>query len=114
MSVHRADCQNYLNSKARGDDEGRWINVGWGSVISELYNTSLSILARDRSGLIMDVVTVLNSIKLDVTSLTARSIEDGKAIANITISVKNRGQLLNAMNRLSAISGVIEVKRAGG
>ena len=89
----------------------RWIKVGWGETNGEIYDTSIQIMARERSGLIMDVATILNLLKLNIKSLNARDIGDGIAMIYIEFGVRDREELSQAMRKLGGIHGVSEVKR---
>ncbi|NLL38283.1 MAG: bifunctional (p)ppGpp synthetase/guanosine-3',5'-bis(diphosphate) 3'-pyrophosphohydrolase [Clostridiales bacterium] len=113
VSVHRTKCQNYLNSRARGEDEGRWIKVAWGNTEGETYQTALTVSADDRNGLIVDIATALGAVKTKITSLNVREVGNGKALAFITIEVKDLAALQTAMNRLRIIPGVSDVERPG-
>jgi GTP pyrophosphokinase len=113
ISVHRAECLNCLNSRARGEDDGRWIDVGWGETGGELYTTSITINARDRNGLIVDVATVLNAAKVKILSMNMRETGGGKAVAMISLEVPDNSVLASVMSRLSLISGVVDVSRPG-
>ena len=113
VSVHRRDCENYKRSLANPEESGRWIKVGWADVITDHYTTTLSISARERSGLVMDVATVLNSLSAKVRSLSARDMGTGKSIINVTLEVSNIDDLRSVMRKLGSINGVIDVKRGG-
>ncbi|MBR6311556.1 MAG: bifunctional (p)ppGpp synthetase/guanosine-3',5'-bis(diphosphate) 3'-pyrophosphohydrolase, partial [Oscillospiraceae bacterium] len=113
ISVHRAECQNCLNSRARGEDEGRWIDVSWGETGGELYTTTISLNARDRNGLIVDVATVLNAAKVKILSMNMAEVGGGKAVATIQVEVPDNTVLASVMSRLSLINNVVEVSRPG-
>jgi len=113
VSVHRADCKNYLMSKDDPKDGGRWIKVSWTDAPSESYITTIKILARERSGFVMDLATVLNSLNAKVLSLTARDIEGGKSTAAVTLEVKNLSDLDIIISKLRTVAGVSEIARAG-
>ena len=113
VSVHRADCPNYLNSREKPEEKDRWIKVEWAPATSEYYQTTLVINARDRNGLFMDLATVLNSVCSKVRSMSARDTHDGNAVAFISLEVKDLVELRNIMAKLQAVSGVIDVKRTG-
>ena len=113
ISVHRTDCRNYENASRSGPDAERWIPVHWGDTQGETYETTLLISARNRSGLVMDVATVLTALKTRVNSLTARDLGDGSASVYITIQIADRDELTTAMNRLFSVSGVREILRVG-
>ena len=109
VSVHRADCKNYLKS----DEQERWLKVSWAPELDEKYQTGLAITANNRDGLIMDVATVLNSLKIKVTALTARDIGDGSASIYVTIEVSGKDELGAAVARLLSVQSVREIKRQG-
>jgi len=113
VSVHRADCKNYLSSKDDPNDGGRWISVSWSDVPSESYVTTIKIIARERSGFIMDIATVLNSLGAKVLSLAARDIDGAKSTAIVSLEVKNTNELDVIINRLKTVAGVSEITRSG-
>lgn len=113
VSVHRTDCKNYLMSKDDPKDGGRWINVSWADAPSETYVTTIKIMARERSGFVMDIATVLNSMSAKVLSLAARGLDGMKSTAVVTLEVKNINDLEIIINRLKTVPGVTEITRAG-
>lgn len=112
VSIHRRDCENYRSSIASHENDGRWIDVSWSDHITDNYVTTLTIIAKDRSGLVMDIATVLNSLNAKVRTLSARD-NAGTAITTITLEIKNLAELKYVMGRLSSIPGVSEVMRNG-
>ncbi len=112
VSIHRQDCENYIHRSQDPAEEGRWIKVSWADEISERYNTSLMLFAQDRSGLVMDIATVLNSLNAKVRTLNARD-NGGNAQIYITLEVQNVQELYFIIGKLNQISGVTEVTRNG-
>ncbi len=113
VSVHRTDCLNYLKQRVSNDAEGRWIDVSWADTTTDLYPATLRILAKERSGLIMDIATALNALNSKVRSLSARDVGEGRSTASVTVEVRKLDELRDIINKINAINGVIEVKRAG-
>ncbi len=113
VSIHRKDCQNYLQRSRDAQSEGRWIRVAWADEISEAYVTNVVIASKDRSGLVMDIATVLNSLNAKLRNLASSQIGGGRALTRITLEVRNAGELHYIMNRLNAVPGVSEVTRSG-
>ena len=111
VSIHRCDCENYRNSIASHENDGRWIAVSWSDTITDIYVTTINIIAKDRSGLVMDIATVLNSLNAKVRTLSARDNGAGTAITVITLEVRDLAELKYVINRLSSIPGVTEVVR---
>ena len=112
VSIHRKDCQNYRRRKADVESEGRWIKVAWASHITDSYVTTITIAAKDRSGLVMDIATVLNSLNAKVRNLSARD-NSGLALVVITLEVQGSAELRQIMNKLAAVPSVTEVSRNG-
>ncbi len=112
VSIHRQDCPNHLNSRLQPGEHGRWIDVSWADTTDESYHTSLSVIAKDRAGLVMDVATLFNTLKTKVRTLSARTIGDGQAIVSVSLDVKDLQELNTIMSRLMSVPAVTSVKRA--
>ncbi len=113
VSIHRSDCKNHISGRINPDmGAGRWIDVNWAEDISEGYVTNLQISSRDRSGLIMDIATALNSLNAKVRSLNARDLGDGMASAHLTVEVKDLAELKAIIGRLSSVRSVTSVTRS--
>ena len=113
VSVHRRDCANYLQRISSPENDGRWINVSWAREITDSYVTTVTISSKDRSGLIMDIAGVLNSVNAKVRTLSAKEI-GGMAVTVVTLEVRSAGELKYIMSRLQSIAGVSAVTRNGG
>ena len=113
VSIHRIDCENARRRAERPDEEGRWINVSWADEIRETYMTTLTVVSRERGGLVMDIATIMNALNTKVRSINARDTGD-KSIVVITLESKGLDELKTVINRLQGISGVVEVNRNGG
>ena len=113
VSIHRKDCKNYRQRLNQPEQEQRWIKVSWASVITDSYVTTLTIASKDRSGLVMDIATVLNSLNAKVRTLSSRAIGTGLALTVVTLEVKNVSELRYITNKLSTINGVSSVTRNG-
>lgn len=114
VSIHRKDCKNYLKSLEIKEEAGRWVRVAWANSETDIYATALYIAARERSGIVMDIATILNALKIRMTSLSAKDVEGGITSVSIVIEIKNQEELNSAIARLSAISGVVSIKRSDG
>ena len=114
VSVHRSDCPNAAPDRRRPEEAGRWIKVSWGSNTKESYRTILSVFAKDRINLILDISTVLSSTKTHVAGLNARSTADGFAEITVETDVSGADHLRTVMKKLEQISGVMRVTRPAG
>ena len=114
VSIHRQDCKNYIKSIDTPEESGRWIRVTWANTPDDHYQTSLYIMARERSGLVMDIATVLNALKIKIISLNARDVGAGTTTVSIIFDVADLAELTSAMGRLSSINGIHSIKRNAG
>ena len=110
VSVHRKDCPN---ARAALDpaQKGRWVKVTWAEAPDAMFSTSLEIEADDRDGLMLDVATILTSLRLRTSEMSARSVGGGTAIVCLRFGVHNLTELENVRTRLRGISGVHNVER---
>ena len=113
VSIHRTDCENARRRAERPEEEGRWLNVSWADEIHESYTTTLTVVSRERGGLVMDIATIMNALNTKVRSINARDTGD-KSIVVITLETKGLDELKSVINRIQGISGVVEVNRNGG
>ncbi len=112
VSVHRQDCKNYLKALNNPEEASRWVNVSWGNSDGEKYHTSLVILAADRDGLVMDVAGAITLLKMKLTGIYAKNYDDGSATIHIELEVKDRDEVMVAINKLNGIRGVREIRRS--
>ena len=110
VSVHRKDCPNAKSAQDPAQ-KGRWVKVTWAETPDALFSTSLEIEAADRDGLMLDVATILTSLRLRTSEMSARSVGGGTAIVCLRFGVHNLTELENVRTRLRGISGVHNVER---
>ncbi len=113
VSIHRRDCANCQQLLGQPENAGRWVEVSWASKISDSYVTTIMINAKDRSGLVMDVATVLNAINAKVRSLSARTTGINMAVVSVTLEVKDAAELKYIITRVTSVPGVNAVTRNG-
>ena len=110
ISVHHGECPNYVRSRGNPEEAGRWKNVVWANSENDHFNSTLSIVSTTRTGLILDISTVMAALKIRMTEFSVRD-HSGVGSVHMTLEVKNLAELQDAMARLSAITGIIEIKR---
>ena len=115
VSVHRADCPNASpERRSAPGQEGRWIKVTWGSDTLDSYPTTLEVVCKDRSNLLLDVSAALSTTNTFVLGVNSRSTEDNFAMIRLEIKVRDDAHLKTVMNKLNQISGVLKVNRPAG
>ena len=110
VSIHRRDCPN-AKQAADPSQSGRWVRVTWAEQPDALFSTSLELETKDRDGMMLDIATVLTSLRVRIAEMTARSLPGGVGILNVSFPVHNLTELDNIRARLRGISGVVEVRR---
>ena len=113
VSVHRKDCPN-AKSAMDPSQSGRWVKVTWAESPEATFTTALEVDSVDRDGLMLDVTTILTSLRLRMNEISARSVGSGRALVSLVFQVHNLTELQNVMARLRGISGVSAVRRAEG
>jgi GTP pyrophosphokinase len=110
VSIHRKDCAN-VEALGKAYDEGRWITVYWADETNDKYETSIEIAAKDRPDLVVDIMTLLSSLKITVSSLNARRFVDGYDAISIAMEVKDLNQLKTVSTKLNHLQNVVQVTR---
>lgn len=110
ISVHRMDCPN-LN--AEDDLENRLIEVHWDQDSENVggYEAKIIIEGFDRSGLLNDILHVINHTVTNLNSFNGKVNENNGSIVTIRVLVKNTQQLDELMVKLKNIPNVYEVRR---
>jgi len=94
--------------------EGRWLRVTWADTGGTLFVASISVQVNDRTGLVVDVASILNAMNVKITVFNARTLPDGRTEISIVVNVHNRDELVSAMAKLMSVAGVTDVRRADG
>lgn len=110
VSIHRADCTNTGQMQTNADPS-RWIHVYWAQDTGTKFKTDLQLIAHDRSALLMDVMTALNSTHFPILTLNAKSLGDGYAQISLTAEVSGQDQIEFLRNKLQNVRGVMNVTR---
>ncbi len=112
VSIHRRDCKNATLDSESQEERARWVKVHWAETLTEKYQMSLQITAKNRVGLLVDTVNVTTNMKVLVSAVSARELGDGYAVVNMTLEVAGADQLDIIMNKMRAVSGVLDVRRS--
>jgi len=112
VSIHKRDCNNVPHDISKSSEPERWIPAHWdGAVRSESFVSTLQITAIDRDGLVVDIMTAMQGMRVPVHSLNARQIKGGNSLAQISVSAESVEHLRSITARLEKISGVFNVER---
>jgi guanosine-3',5'-bis(diphosphate) 3'-pyrophosphohydrolase len=110
--IHRSSCQKVFEN-----DQIRRVDVSWTSKTAEdgqERQVKIEVISQDVQGLLKLMSESFASQGINIDSAQIRTTRDKKAICVFEVSVKDLGQLSNAMLGLQKIKGVINVQRLTG
>ena len=108
VKVHRCNCPNIQNEKAR------LIDVEWDENFhyDHKYRADLTITATDRNFLLSDVVTMVGQCKAGMSGINGQVLEDKiTAVFKLQIQVEDLAHLNNTIANLKKIPNVTDVVR---
>lgn len=109
VSIHRKDCKNFLEMQRKTPE--RVIYTAWGSSEPDtVYPVDIFILAGDRQGLLRDISDVFMREKINVIGVRTQS-KKGQARMTFTVEIVSTESLNKAMQMITEVRGVLEVKR---
>ena len=112
VSVHRSDCTSLGHTP---EDLERMIEVSWDEASSESFHVGIDIQAYDRSGILMEVMAVPSELKITITNMNAKVLENTKNVMiNIVVEIRDISQLDFVMTKLRRIREVYTVQRSKG
>ncbi len=107
VSVHRADCKNL---KAL-DLLNRKINVKWKSEVKAKFNSSLKILANFRESISIDIIKVLQDMKIEIIGIKANKKSMQEAEIIIDFKVYGNEELNKVIRMLKKVDSVYDIIR---
>ena len=114
ISIHRSDCPNIVNNE---DAEQRLIEVEWEDTAAENnteYHADLEVFAFDRTGLLNDVLQVVNATTKHLISVEAKPMKNKMAVIQLTVKIKNLAHLERIVDKIKSIPDVHSVRRTNG
>ena len=108
VSIHRKDCINITNNI---DGDNRLIEVSWYTSNNVAYKADITVMANDRTALLMDITNVIGEAKIPLKAMNARTTKDQIAIMNLTLEITNTEQLEKIIKKIRRVNGVFEVTR---
>jgi GTP pyrophosphokinase len=109
VSIHRTDCKNFAQMRARSPE--RVIQTTWGAQKADtVYPVDIFIYATDRQGLLRDISEILLREKINVIGVSTQSAK-GYARMAFTAEIGSTEQLQKALMVIRDVDGVVEVRR---
>ncbi|MFY9422825.1 MAG: bifunctional (p)ppGpp synthetase/guanosine-3',5'-bis(diphosphate) 3'-pyrophosphohydrolase [Acholeplasmataceae bacterium] len=105
--VHRLECNNVKSSS-----EERFINVFWDEEgAKKPFETYISILSFDRKNIVAEMINMLNSYPITITSISSGKNKNGDLLTKVKMTVGNLEVLNNSITSLYKISDIFSVER---
>lgn len=108
VSVHRSDCPNVLSGYEVGS---RLIDVSWYKQASASYKADITLMAHDRTALIMEITNVIGEAKIPLKAINGRTSKEQVVTMTLTMEISDTEQLDNIIKRLRKIDGVFDISR---
>ncbi len=109
ISVHRKDCPNVNNEEELAK---RLIEVEWENTQGEkVYDTDLEVHGFDRSGLLNDVLEVVNSMTNRLSNVNGRVDNDQVATIRLSIGIRNTEELEDIIDKINQVPDVYSIRR---
>ena len=110
VSIHRQDCSNILQLQT--DKPERIMQVSWGEAPKELYSAKLIINAYDRTGLLKDIVTLLDNDRININAMQTRSDKANHSVEmEVAIEIRNFTELSRVLARLNQLPNIESARR---
>lgn len=111
VSIHKRDCNNVPRIISDAAETERWIKAYWDGSKSESFTSTLQAMFIDRDGIVVDVMTAVNNMRVPIHSISAREMKDGNCVVILTVSAESVEHLKSIIERLEKIPGAYHVER---
>ena len=110
ISVHRKDCPNVQVS---GEHGNRLIEVEWEDTGTSTidYETELTVEGYNRSGLLNEILHVVNTMTKNLSSVNGKVDSNKIAVITVKIGIQNLSQLDKIVDKIKNIPDVYTVRR---
>ncbi len=111
VSIHKRDCNNVPLNIAESEQKERWITAYWDGSKAESLTSTLRASAIDRQGIVIDIMSAINNMRVPIHSIDARQLKNGNCTITVTISAESVEHLKSIISRIEKISGIFSVER---
>lgn len=105
--VHRKSCPNMRNAEPY-----RLIEAHWAGILNAPFVVAMQVEAKNSSGLLAKITTLISELKLSIHSLNARVDKNQTAIITFGVKVSNIDQIDMLIKKIDAIPEVDKVFRS--
>jgi GTP pyrophosphokinase len=111
VTVHRDDCPNV--ARYRADEPERLVHVGWDASVQASSLVDVDVVSDDRSGLLKDVLDVLDRLKKSSLKIEANVNSGLEAHIHLRFEVRNQAEYDSIRAALMEVKNVRDVVRQG-
>lgn len=108
VTIHRRDCSNLERLAV---DDSRLVDVDWVSDENLTFNTKLYVETLDHPGILASLSALISALDVNIAHFDGTSTRDSKARLTFLLEVKNKSQVLELIQKISASEGVLGVRR---
>ena len=88
LSIHTKDCKNQ-----KIVDNDRYLSASWNEKIRKLYIVHIYIGAKDKEGILNNILSVIYKSKKPFTAVSAQILSNEKFAMTVTLKVANKSEL---------------------
>ena len=113
ITIHRTDCVNIIGIAE--SEKVRLIDAEWSADAvesGEKFYAEIKVFANDRKGILLDLTKLCTEANIAIRNVNSRTGKQGVLTIEIGFEVESKQELTTLINKISQISGVIEVKRS--
>lgn len=108
VTIHRKNCRNLERLAV---DSARLIEVEWSQDSDITSTVKLHVECMDKPGMLAGLTAIISGANVNISHLQVAPTHDQQAVLEFTLDVKNRGQLVALVNKISQVDGVLTVRR---
>ncbi|MBQ6639260.1 MAG: bifunctional (p)ppGpp synthetase/guanosine-3',5'-bis(diphosphate) 3'-pyrophosphohydrolase [Lachnospiraceae bacterium] len=114
VSIHRVDC---VNMRCLSEEEKpRMIAASWNEAAlkehsGEKYNSTITVFATNRQGLLVDITKIFSERNISISSLTTATSKKEVATVQISFEVKSKEELASLIEKIRQVESVQDIQR---
>jgi GTP pyrophosphokinase len=86
--------------------------VNWDVATDDVYKVTIEISAMDRPGMLTEIMMVAAEIKINVSSVNAKTFKNKTAAITLCLEISSLSQLEQVMTKMRRVRDVYSVHRA--
>ena len=87
------------------------IDVEWYQEANESYKVDIEVLANDRAGLLVDVLTAIKEVKAKLMGVNTKTTKERIAIMDVSLEVEDIQELNKVLKAIRKVDSVYDVRR---